>query len=103
MKNSKRKMTEAEILAAHEEAEAHRHVPSTSLSDKETDAILAKAGLQSINLRLPTKVIEKLKDEARKKGLKYQPYVRQILIQHCNEGTEKEKLRAEIREIVTEE
>ncbi len=97
-------MSENEILVAHEEAEANRHVRFRTMSQEETDAILSKTGLQSINLRLPTDVIEKLKNKAKKEGLKYQPYVRKLLIQHVNiDANEKDKLRADIRELIKEE
>ena len=106
MKNLKRKVSEEELLLEHEEAEKNRHAPSRPLSKEETDALLLKVGLQSINLRLPIEVINKLKIAAEGDGLKYQPYIRRLLVQHVNSQDNlkrKDELRAEIREIVREE
>lgn len=38
--------------------------------------------LQMISLRLPTPILDSLRKEATEKGIKYQPYIRQLLINH---------------------
>jgi len=52
-----------------------------------------RLGLQTISIRLQKTLIEKLKDLAESDGIKYQPYVRQLLTKHVRtvEQEEREK------------
>jgi hypothetical protein len=48
---------------------------------KEMEAEMdSDAGLQMVCLRLPSNVVEKIKTKAKEEGLKYQPYLRRLLI-----------------------
>jgi len=49
---------------------------------KEEARLDEKAGLRMVSVRLPIGTVEELKKIAQGKGLKYQPYLRQLLIQH---------------------
>src|SRR3989338_10909792 len=86
MKNSRNKKAE-ELLKESKDWEngkrGKKSAPATADEEKELESRL---NLHLISIRLPTYVVEELKREAAKKGLKYQPYVRQILINHV-EGT----------------
>ena len=56
--------------------------PIRRLTKKEGEEVLEKGGLQLITIRLPFDVIEELKLMAGEDGVKYQPYLRKVLIQH---------------------
>src|SRR6476469_5929528 len=81
--------------------------PSRKMSKEETDRIYEKAGLQMVSIRLPNEVIEKLKDLAEKDGLKYQPYVRRLLIQYVGSDNQSSRMRPltedRVRQIFKEE
>jgi predicted DNA binding CopG/RHH family protein len=51
-------------------------------------------GLQTISIRLPKKLIDELKRLARDDGIGYQPYVRQLLMQHVRAGKSKNDKRS---------
>lgn len=77
---------------------------SKKLSPQETETLLKQMDLQLIAIRLPVHVIEQLKEIAKKEGLKYQPYVRRLLIQHVDQKVESleeriEKLELEMAQI----
>jgi predicted DNA binding CopG/RHH family protein len=38
--------------------------------------------IKKISLRLPVKTLDALRKEATEKGIKYQPYIRQLLVDH---------------------
>ena len=80
---------------------------SVSMSKEETDRIYAQSGLQMVSIRLPNEVVEKLKILAQKDGIKYQPFVRRLLIQYIkNESVKKSTppvTEARIRQIFDEE
>lgn len=84
MRNSKEKKAK-ELLKESEEWEKGKRgkesVPATSSEEKDIENRL---NLHLISIRLPTDVVEELKREAAEKGLKYQPYVRQLLTNHVN-------------------
>ena len=48
-----------------------------------------KLELQSISIRLNKMLIDELKDLAAEDGLGYQPYIRQVLMQHVRKKREK--------------
>ncbi len=61
------------------------HLPNTeSVSDEEQREIEKDLGLKPITMRLQEDLVEDLKKLARKKGLKYQAYVRLILTEHVS-------------------
>jgi predicted DNA binding CopG/RHH family protein len=107
MKNSHR-LSDEKLFKLYEEAEQDRgkKTPSRLLTREESEKIREKIGLQSINIRLPSTVIQELKTLATAEGLKYQPYVRRLLVQHVklkSNVTLIDELRSEIRSIVREE
>lgn len=50
---------------------------------KEIDDAL---GLQAISIRLQKELVEQLKELARRDGIGYQPYIRQVLTRHAREA-----------------
>ena len=50
---------------------------------KEIDDAL---GLQAISIRLQKELVEQLKELARRDGIGYQPYIRQLLTRHAREA-----------------
>lgn len=50
---------------------------------KEIDDAL---GLQAISIRLQKELVEQLKELARRDGIGYQPYIRQLLTRHVREA-----------------
>ncbi len=57
---------------------------STQGTEKRLDESL---GLQMISMRLPKEVVEQFKVLARKQGLGYQPFIRQILMNYLRDQT----------------
>lgn len=51
-------------------------------TDEEEVALGESMELQMISIRLPQVVVERLKAMAKKEGIGYQPYTRQVLIHH---------------------
>ncbi len=81
-----------ELLRESEEWETgQRGKDSRALSIEEEQNLESTLKLQMVSLRLPIDWIEAIKQEASKKGLKYQPYIRHIIGEHL------QKLPLEIR------
>ncbi len=59
--------------------------------DKEIDDSL---GLQAITMRLQKELVEHLKVLAKKEGLGYQPYIRQLLTRHVRDSHSKNRKSA---------
>ncbi len=91
MPNSKEKRAK-ELLKESEEWEAGTRGKESVLARNDAEkAIESRLNLHLISIRLPTNVVEELKREAAEKGLKYQPYVRQILMNHVKGGASLEE------------
>ena len=61
------------------------HLPHTEpVSDEEQREIEKDLGLKPVTMRLQEDLVDDLKKLARKKGLKYQAYVRLILTEHVS-------------------
>lgn len=64
-----------------------------------------RSGLQLISIRIPSDIIDRLKQIAGDHGIGYQPYVRRLLVEHVkqgpNAGLEKrvERLEKEVRRL----
>lgn len=58
---------------------------AVQISEEEETAIDDSLGLQAITMRLQKKLVRQLKQLAKKEGLGYQPYVRQILTRHVRD------------------
>ncbi len=81
--NGKKRNKEQELLAEANEWEAgKRGSHSTVATDEEESALDEAMELQMISIRLPPSVVETLKAMAKKEGIGYQPYTRQLLIHH---------------------
>jgi predicted DNA binding CopG/RHH family protein len=79
----KKRDKEQELLAEANEWETRkRGAHSVAASDEEDVALDAAMELQMISIRLPLAVVEKLRTMAKKEGIGYQPYTRQVLIHH---------------------
>jgi predicted DNA binding CopG/RHH family protein len=57
-----------------------RNMRGTKVSKEMEAEMDSDAGLQMVCLRLPSNVVEKIKTKAKEEGLKYQPYLRRLLI-----------------------
>jgi predicted DNA binding CopG/RHH family protein len=53
------------------------------LKVEEQERLEEKAGLEMISLRLPVDTIKKFKTMAEKEGIKYQPFMRRVLMQYA--------------------
>lgn len=56
------------------------------ISEEEDKAIDDSLGLQAVTMRLQKELVEKLKLLAKKEGLGYQPYIRQLLTRHVRDS-----------------
>lgn len=65
---------------------------SVAASDEDEAALEDAMELQMISIRLPQSVVESLKAMAKKEGIGYQPYTRQVLIHHTQGKGGKGKL-----------
>ena len=75
---------ERALLVESEEWEKGRRGGESVAANPEEEAqIESKLNLQMISLRLPSDVLDQLKREASEHGQKYQPYVRQLLVEHA--------------------
>jgi predicted DNA binding CopG/RHH family protein len=86
----KKKNKEREVLTESKEWESGKRGRGSAAATVEDEANLDKAmELQMISIRLPQAVVAKLKSMAKKEGIGYQPYTRQILIHHTQQETGK--------------
>ena len=84
------KFSEAALLAESEMWEDPCHVSAehnVEASKDEEQEIEKATGLQMISIRLPGNMVEQLKRRAKDAGVKYQPYVRQLLMEQLNKPT----------------
>lgn len=63
------------------------------ISRAEDKAIDDSLGLQAISLRLQKELLEQLKELARRDGIGYQPYIRQLLTRHAREAFAEQRKR----------
>lgn len=81
--SGKKRNREQELLAESADWEAgKRGSSSVAANDQDEVALDAAMELQMISIRLPQSVVENLKTMAKKEGIGYQPYTRQVLIHH---------------------
>ncbi len=81
--NGKKRNKEQELLAESADWETgKRGSHSVAGNDEDEAALDGSMELQMISIRLPPSVVENLKSMAKKEGLGYQPYTRQVLIHH---------------------
>ncbi|MGE0526563.1 MAG: hypothetical protein AB7G93_12050 [Bdellovibrionales bacterium] len=82
--NGRKRNREKELLAESEEWETGKRGARSVVATGEEDATALDEAmeLQMISIRLPQAVVERLKMMAKKEGIGYQPYTRQILIHH---------------------
>jgi len=93
--SGKKQNKEKELLAEAEEWETGKRGSHSTLATDEDEANLDEAmELQMISIRLPSSVIDALKAKAKKEGIGYQPYTRQLLIRslQAEYGTQEGKL-----------
>jgi predicted DNA binding CopG/RHH family protein len=62
----------------------------SSAESKQVDYAL---GLQAISIRLQKELVEQLKELARRDGIGYQPYIRQLLTRHVRETSSQKSKR----------
>jgi predicted DNA binding CopG/RHH family protein len=90
--NGKKRNKEQELLVEADEWSTGKRGSHSIAATEEDEAALDEAmELQMISIRLPQSVVENLKTMAKKEGIGYQPYTRQVLIHHTqgNDGTAK--------------
>jgi len=63
------------------------------ISEGEDKAIDDSLGLQAVTMRLQKELVEQLKLLAKKEGLGYQPYIRQLLTKHVSSINSLPKIR----------
>lgn len=63
------------------------------VSDEEDKAIDDSLGLQAVTMRLQKELVEQLKILAKKEGLGYQPYIRQLLTKHVSKADSFSRIR----------
>ena len=81
--NGKKRNKEEELLAESSDWESRkRGSHSIAATDEEEGVLDESMELQMISIRLPQSVVEILKTLAKKEGIGYQPYTRQVLIHH---------------------
>jgi predicted DNA binding CopG/RHH family protein len=81
--NGKKRNKEQELLAESADWESgKRGSHSVAASERDETAVDETMELQMISIRLPQSVVENLKSMAKKEGIGYQPYTRQVLIHH---------------------
>ena len=81
--NGKKRNKEEELLAESSDWENRkRGFHSIAATNEEENALDEAMELQMISIRLPQSVVEMLKTMAKKEGIGYQPYTRQVLIHH---------------------
>src|SRR5271166_2598254 len=81
--NGKKSHRAQDLLTEAEEWESGKRGSHSTVATDEDEAALDEAmELQMISIRLPQSVVEKLKGLAKKEGIGYQPYTRQVLIHH---------------------
>ncbi len=91
--NGKKRNKEQELLAETHDWEAgKRGSHSIAASNQDETALDDAMELQMISIRLPQSVVENLKAMAKKEGIGYQPYTRQLLIHHTQGDGETGKL-----------
>lgn len=91
--NGKKRNKEQELLAEADEWNAgKRGSHSTAATDEDESALDEAMELQMISIRLPQSVVENLKIMAKKEGIGYQPYTRQVLIHHTQGNDSNGKL-----------
>ena len=91
--NGKKRNKEKELLAESAEWEAGKRGSHSMAANDPNEAALDDAmELQMISIRLPQSVVENLKSMAKKEGIGYQPYTRQVLIHHTQGDSSTGKL-----------
>ena len=91
--NGKKRNKEEELLAEASEWDSGKRGSQSVVGSDEDEAALDEAmELQMISIRLPQSVVEKLKTLAKKEGIGYQPYTRQVLIHHTQGDGDSGKL-----------
>ena len=91
--NSKKRNKENELLAEAQDWEAGKRGGHSIVATKDEESALDDAmELQMISIRLPQSVVDRLKAMAKKEGIGYQPYTRQLLMHHTQGDGETGKL-----------
>ena len=91
--SDKKRNKEQELLPeSHDWKTGKRGSNSTAATDEDEAALDDAMELQMISIRLPQSVVEKLRTLAKKEGIGYQPYTRQVLIHHTQGGDGSGKL-----------
>ena len=91
--NDKKRNKEQELLAeANEWDTGKRGSHSIAATDEDEATLEGAMELQMISIRLPQSVVETLKAMAKKEGIGYQPYTRQLLIHHTQGDGDSGKL-----------
>lgn len=94
-RSDKQESAEQAVLRESEEWESGERgaaAVSAVASSDEGLAVDEALGLQMISIRLPVGVIEQLKARAADEGLKYQPYMRRVLIEHIKQQRVEERV-----------
>ncbi|MCM0606470.1 MAG: hypothetical protein KA715_10300 [Xanthomonadaceae bacterium] len=85
MRHSKEAKIKALLNEGNEWEKGKRGTSSKAASKEERDALDQRLELAMISIRLPTAAVEQLKIRAAKNGIGYQPYIRQLVMEHLKE------------------
>lgn len=91
MTNTPNSSDDAELWESGQLGASEEHV--SPVSKKKTKEIQDALGLQPVTVRLQKELVEQLKVMAKKEGLGYQPFVRQILTRYVRDTVSAESKR----------
>jgi predicted DNA binding CopG/RHH family protein len=91
-KDSKEVKIQSILEESDDWEKGRRGMESRRASTEEEQAQDQKLGLQMISIRLPFQAVEELKQRAAKKGIGYQPYIRQLIMDHLSGTSVEERL-----------
>jgi predicted DNA binding CopG/RHH family protein len=91
-RNSKEAKGQTTLKESKDWEKGRRGIESRHASDDEQQTQDQKLGLQMISIRLPVQAVEELKHRAAKRGIGYQPYIRQLIVDHLSGSSVEERL-----------
>lgn len=93
MRHSKEDKEKALLRESEEWEQRKRGKESVAATTEEEIQSDHKLELQMISLRLPSDAVTELKRKATQKGLGYQPYIRQVLMEHIQGPSLEDRVR----------
>ena len=85
MRHSKETKIKALLSEGDELEKRSRGSNAKKISKAERESLDQRLELTMISIRLPTTAVEQLKVRGAKNGIGYQPYIRQLIMEHLKE------------------